>query len=367
MNKATNDWMIRPILIGDSVLASNTPLESLPKGVIAVYREDLVRAAANVTVNATPFIYIAQGTGDPVLGAKKTMPIAPGRVRRWAGQRGVATQLPQISHIGWTGVAGDTVNTLAFDCDRAYSFQFRVISKYIDVYLPLGLNASIVHKTPCCDPCASGDCGNVDAEAEVDKIVAAINADKNLSEWVLAEKVSQGTAPNVQLGIRITGKTPPTFSNPGLPEAFAWSQDAVQFGIFFDNEQSIFDLGLPGDCSSFAVTVTQRPTYAQATGAEILELEKRQGSYLSAPAKYRSMDALTNTRPLTADPSALYDLYELAFLPITSYAFQHTDEMLEEVLIAIKTGQGSVLEDTLNSYFAGSTVRFTTDTVDLNP
>lgn len=206
---------------GQSLLTSGTTAD-LAEGQVGVFKQDYTALAAAPSPSASPYIYIAEGSGNTEFGSFKTSKVYLNKVTSWRGFSADTTGKEQITYVGWDEI-NDTA-TPGVQCDKSYTLVIRVFEHYLrSVYCPY-LQEGVVVKSACCADCST-NCDDLDAMPIFEAFATKINENPRLSQYVSASVVSKlisGSAPTTTFaivlpdpGTHLGGVTDVTASVPG--------------------------------------------------------------------------------------------------------------------------------------------------------
>lgn len=185
---------------GQSLLTSGTTAD-LAEGQVGVFKSDYTALAAAPSVSASPYIYLAEGSGNAEFGSFKTSKVYLNKVTAWRGFSADTTGKEQITYVGWDEI-NDT-STPGVQCDKSYTLIIRVFEHYLrSVYCPY-LQEGVVVKSACCADCSS-NCDDLDSKPIFEEFAKKINENPRLSQYVTASVVSKlisGSEPTTTFAI----------------------------------------------------------------------------------------------------------------------------------------------------------------------
>jgi hypothetical protein len=184
------DFRVPTLIVNSSNTAqavTGTHVSALTSGKIGVFKNDYT-ADTGVTPSASPYIILAQGTGDASLGSIKSPKIFPRNVTKWYGVAAVTSNTQQITYVGYDEV--NDCKTMEVSCENMYRITVRVFSHYLRALFPEGMTRTFVINGGCCGPCAS-DCTALDCKIFADAVVAAMQADSYFTKYIESEVVSK--------------------------------------------------------------------------------------------------------------------------------------------------------------------------------
>lgn len=171
----------------DEALLTSGDTSDLAEGQVGIFDKNFSALAAAPSPATSPYIFIAQGTGDNTVPSFKSSNIFVTRVTAWRGVSADTTTQEQITYVGW-----DEINQgLSPDihCDRSYTVILRIFEHYLQsVYRP-ALQEGVVVKAPCCDDCGT-NCDSLDCSAIFTEFADKINANPRLSPYITASAVT---------------------------------------------------------------------------------------------------------------------------------------------------------------------------------
>lgn len=340
------------VLPAGNTLPTTGSTDALTPGKFGVFTSKYAVATSGNIANQ-PYIYLAQGRVEqvPGLGSKRSDKIKNSALIEWYKVEAKPTSQVQISAIGNTGVAGNT-DTITAKCDESYSVTLRLFSSYIDLGYFNGLTRSFTYQTECCDGCAGGDCESADINALVDYFVATINADPLVSQYILAEKVTQGTDPNVLYGIKLTGKTLNKYGQPCDITAFPYEYDKLRFQTWaYKGADTTQDYLVYDRCEHTPVTVIQESTYPTGSSDEIKLLEMRYNSYQTTYKHLFRWPIWNGAFTSYVVDGTFYDTYYIKFKDLELHTWNDYVDQDEMVILAVPAGQGTPIETLLTAYF----------------
>lgn len=297
----------------DEALLTSGVTSDLAEGQVGIFRNTGAAVIAAPSPAASPYIFIAQGTGDNTVPSFKSSHIFVNRVTAWRGVSADTTSQEQITYVGW-----DEINqTLSPDihCERSYTVIIRIFEHYLQsVYWP-ALQDGVVVKAPCCDDCGT-NCDSLDCSAIFQEFADKINANPRLSPYVTATAVNTLTAgsaattkfglvvpdPGTSLGTvtDITYATSAAGLTPGTNTGVASTSGGAGTGATFD-----VVVGGGGTVTSVAIN-------AAGTGYEIGEVLTIAGTALTGGATPADDIVVTVTETTGAEGdliAAIRDFY----------------------------------------------------------
>ena len=330
--------------------------QDLTAGQFGVFDNKYAVAVAGSIANK-PYIYLAQGrtVEVPGLGTKVSDKVSKLKVTDWYKVTAEPDKLNQITE----------VSDFSIECGKTLSVTLRLHSNYIDTAYFNGLTRSVTIPTPCC-ACGADPCVELDPQATIDLVVAAINADEKLSEFVEASRTGTG-ATSV---LRIVGKDLVALqSNSSNPNTFQFQNDRLWFRVFaYEGAPTSQDDNVYDKCDQVAtVTVIQRATYPHGSSAETKILERRYFSY-QAKNKHIFNDSAYNEYASEVVDGTYYDLFFLKFKHFEDDTWYQGALLDSTVIIAVPTGTNSAIETLLETYlgaaaeYTGTDVTTTTTT-----
>jgi hypothetical protein len=303
---------------------------------------------ATVTAGTIPnqkYVYVAQGRANEYLqGSKRSDKIDKNKIVDWYFVEGNATALPQITEI----------SDFTVGCGEYVTLTLRAHSSYIDTLYFNGFTRSVTVQAPCCD-CGADPCTDVDAEALVDLLIAALNQTApginpdNISFSTFYTFAKVGTGATAKL--RITGKTLTAYGQPCDVAAFPYEYDRMWFNAFiYEGPATTADFIVADACDLVATVVaTQRSSYPAGTSAEIAQLEKDYYSYQAGYLKhlYR-MGGYNYNFESYVTAGAVYDTFYIKYKPAKE---QYTwgDYIIEDATVILAVPQSGGLTDDIQT------------------
>jgi hypothetical protein len=316
---------------------------------LGVYRNDYTVATTG-NIAAAPYIYVAQGraVSVPGLGTKLSDKISKLKVTEWFKVVAEPDKLNQITE----------VSDFTVPCGTSVSVTLRLHSNYIDNAFFNGLTRTVTVLTPCCE-CGADPCVDIDPQATVDLIVAEINSEEFLSQFVTASRTGTGT----DSVLKIVGKDLVTYTGANAdPNAFPYQNDRLSFRVFvYEAPATSQDDVVPDRCETVAtVTVIQRATYIHGSSEEIKILERR---YFSYQAKNKHIYGNNNYNEYQTEvvSGTFYDLYYVKFKLYEDDTWYQGATLDAAVIIAVPTGEGGTLETLLETAFGAAVDKSGTD------
>ncbi len=323
-----------------ATLPTTGSTNNLTAGQLGTFRPDYsVATAANIA--AAKYIYIAQGRSEvvPGLGSKRSDKLFVNKVIDLYKVTGDATANTQITEVsGFNAKCGETL-----------TLTLRLLSQYINVGFFNGLTRSVTVNTPCCD-CGDDPCAEVDVSAIVDDLLAAVNAEPMLSQFITATR--SGTGDDSVLVL--TGKALTVYGNACDLTAFPYQYDAMNFFTYaYRGAETTQDYNVFDACDLFATTeITRNASYPTGTPDQIRQLEK---DYYSYQTTYKSIfssplfnGAFTSN---VSDSVAAYTTLYIRFYDPKNPSY--TDEAAQEsmVIIAAPPTEAAAIQTRLELFF----------------
>jgi hypothetical protein len=317
---------------------------NLTQGQIGVFRPNFaaIDNAAVPTPAQSPYIMLAEGTGDTSLGSFKTSRIYLNKVTAWRGTAfSTSSQEMKV-----TTVPG------SLKCERTYVFTVRIFEHFLhSVFCPY-LQESVMITTPCCDDCA-GDCDNLVPAEYLTEIITKINANPRLSSYVVA---------TVETGnIVLTGKVVEGLTAVDcLPDTVPYLANKVRFKVYAGEAAGSSQLeDIANFCDLWVSTTTQNVVYPVGEGAAIVEMERHFAGYNQPNTSgYRYNIPYYNGDLITfADKTLSYDIYELEYLDPSAEGFEHKTAVPMSIVVAFPSSlsaEADKFETILNTWLANS-------------
>lgn len=239
-----------------------------------------------------------------------------------------------------------TVDDFTVHCGDEFNLSVRIFENYLDaIHNPkIGLVKTwTIPAAPCC-PC-DGDtdpCEVLDPEAMVDQLVALINADNSVKNYIVASKTGTGAT----TALVITGVAQPAEKYNATSTKNPYTDpNVVDFYVYATkNAPTSYDQEVLDKCDSVAtVEVTQNITYPRGSAHEVNTVEKQYYSYQTSKFKHLCDDEDFNVGFVSlVDPTAWYDEYLIKFRnKFGNAAWNPAQEMDNTVRIFVKTGTDS--------------------------
>jgi hypothetical protein len=317
---------------------------TLAEGQIGVFTPSYT-AISNTAVPTpaqSPYIMLAEGTGNASLGSFKTSRIYLNKVTAWRGTAFSTTS----TEMEVTTTPG------SFKCERTYVFTVRIFEHFLQsVYCPY-LQESVMITTPCCEDC-TGDCDNLVATSYIAEIVAAINANVKLNPYVVA------TVDGVT--IVLTGKVVPGLTAVDcLPDSVPYIANKVRFKVYAGEAAGSSQLeDIANFCDIWESETTQDLVYPIGEGVAIAELERHFAGYNQPNTSgyrynipYYNGDLITFT-----DKTLSYDIYELEYLDPSSEGFEQKTAVPMSIVVAFPSSlsaEADKFETIMNTWLANS-------------
>lgn len=333
-----------------STIANSGSTQDLTAGKVGFFKSDY-SFATDLTINASPYFYVAQGRTNTYLqGSKRSDKISGGSVVLTGN---VQTIRPNSSNVTeWYKVAGNaTANTQTtlvsgwnVKCGDVITLTLRAHSSYIDTLYFNGFTRSITVQAPCCD-CGGDPCTQVDYVALVDQIIAQFEAQ---APGINPDNISFNTFyefsqpdPGV---LQIDGKPLTKYGVPCDVAAYPWEYDRMYFRTFvYSGPATTADFIVADSCNIVAeAVVDQISTYPSGTSDEIIQLEKNYYSYQAGYLKhlYR-MAGYNQNFESWVSAGTTYDTYYIKFNEYDKSGYQWGDYIQEDSMVIIAVPQGS--------------------------
>lgn len=320
------------------------------------------QVATTGNIAAAPYIYLAQGRNVvlPGVGTKRSDKIAAKNVVEWYKVPSVQTYSPEIYNI----------NTFTATCGQSITFTFVLHSSYIDTAFFNGLTKSYTVTVPCCN-CGTTPCSDIDIDATLYQLLAAIAADTSQEAYYLGHYLTfqiVGTYPNT--AIQVTTNPLDIYGQPCDVAAYPYEYDRIWLRIFvLPAPYTTQDFEVYNACDQVAnVTLLQRSTYPQGSSAEIAQIEKNFYSY-QAFHKHLFRFAIFDEAFTSEVVSGQY--YDTYVIKCKEYAdnssWQSSVAQDFTDILVVPSGQATTLETLLVDYLGaittyGTTVPTTTST-----
>ena len=317
---------------------------ALVAGQLGVFKPDYtaIDNTAVPTPAQSPYIMLAEGTGDTKLGSFKTSRIYLNKVTAWRGTAFNTTS----TEMEVTTTPG------SFKCESTYVFTVRIFEHFLhSVYCPY-LQESVMITTPCCDDC-SGNCDDLVATSNIAEIVAKINANPRLSPYVVA---SESGGEIILTGLPVAGLT----AVDCLPDSVPYIANKVRFKVYAGEAAGSSQLeDMPNFCDLWVSETTQNVVYPIGEGRAIAEMERHFAGYNQPNTSgYRYNIPYYNGDFITfADKALSYDIYELEYLDPSSEGFEQKTAVPMSIVVAFPSSlsaEADKFETILNTWLANS-------------
>ena len=323
--------------------------ENLVAGKVGIFLNDYTVATAGNVANV-PYIYIAQGRNEPfMVGSKKSDKIAKTHKVEFYKSLGGGTAQNQITE----------VSALSAKCEEEVSVTLRLHSYYIDMAFFNGLTRSVTTKAPCCD-CGGDPCETLDAaghEALIDDLLAKINAEPMLSQYVVATKSGAGLTAKLV----ITGKPVKVDNKVGYEHDLSinpYQKDRLIFRTYVTkNTPTTADFLDTNACEvAGVVAVTQRSTYGpKNSAAEVRQMQEYYHSYQSLHKDLFTNPGYNQTYEDFIDNTKNYNLLYIKFREYEGDDAVAIDgRITETVILAIPTDNNADIETILEAYLGAA-------------
>lgn len=321
--------------VGNTVPVAGST-ENLAAGNTGVFLNDYSLATAANVANAE-YIYIAQGRKEPYLtGSKRSDKIAKGKVIEFYKSIGAHAPLDQITEVTAFGDSGEEI-----------AVTLRLRSYYIDMAFYNGLTRSVIVK--------AGDLTvAAEYEAFIDALVAKINAEAMLKQYVVASKSGVGTAAKLVL----TGKPVKQDNKVGYQtslEVNPFHQDRLVFHTYVTKGTATTADFLQTDAIA-TITLVQRSTFGNKhTAAEIRQMQEYYHSYQNIHKNLFTNPLWNQTYEDFIDDSKIYDLLYIRFRETGGDDSTFVeDSITETVILAIPQGNNADIETILEAYLGAA-------------
>lgn len=328
------------------ILPTTGSTNNLTPGQIGIFLPDY-------TADATPsasaeYIYVAQGRTNTYLqGSKRSDRICNccGKIVEWYKSSGCPYPTVQITEVSnWNVKCGEIVTV-----------TLRAHSSYIDTLYFNGFTRSVTVQAPCCD-CGADPCTQVDYEALVNQIIAALEAS---APGINPDNISFNTfytfsQPSAGV-LQISGKPLTAYGQPCDVAAFPWEFDRMWFRTFvYKGPATTADFIVADACDIVAdAVVVQRSSYPSGSPAEIQQMEKDYYSYQAGYLKhlYRMGGYNYNFESWVDTAVDSYTLYYIKFKPCKNDQWTWGDYITEDamVIIAVPVGDEAGIEAALGA------------------
>jgi hypothetical protein len=327
-----------------TTLAVSGSTSALAEGQIGVFTPSYtaIDNTAVPTPAQSPYIMLAEGTGNASLGSFKTSRIYLNKVTAWRGTAFSTTS----TEMEVTTTPG------SFKCERTYVFTVRIFEHFLhSVFCPY-LQESVMVTTPCCEDC-TGDCDDLVATSYIAEIVAKINANPRLSAYVTAS-VDGST-------IVLTGKVVEGLTAVDcLPDTVPYIANKVRFKVYAGEAAGSSQLeDIANFCDLWVSETTQDVVYPVGEGVAIVEMERHFAGYNQPNTSgYRYNIPYYNGDLITfADKALSYDIYELEYLDPSAEGFEHKTAVPMSIVVAFPSSlsaEADKFETILNTWLANS-------------
>jgi len=327
-----------------TTLAVSGSTSALAEGQIGVFTPSYtaIDNTAVPTPAQSPYIMLAEGTGNASLGSFKTSRIYLNKVTAWRGTAFSTTS----TEMEVTTTPG------SFKCERTYVFTVRIFEHFLhSVFCPY-LQESVMVTTPCCEDC-TGDCDDLVATSYIAEIVAKINANPRLSAYVTAS-VDGST-------IVLTGKVVEGLTAVDcLPDTVPYIANKVRFKVYAGEAAGSSQLeDIANFCDLWVSETTQDVVYPVGEGVAIAEMERHFAGYNQPNTSgYRYNIPYYNGDLITfADKALSYDIYELEYLDPSAEGFEHKTAVPMSIVVAFPSSlsaEADKFETILNTWLANS-------------
>jgi hypothetical protein len=317
---------------------------TLAEGQIGVFTPSYtaIDNTAVPTPAQSPYIMLAEGTGNASLGSFKTSRIYLNKVTAWRGTAFSTTS----TEMEVTTTPG------SFKCERTYVFTVRIFEHFLhSVFCPY-LQESVMVTTPCCEDC-TGDCDDLVATSYIAEIVAKINANPRLSAYVTASVDGET--------IVLTGKVVEGLTAVDcLPDTVPYIANKVRFKVYAGEAAGSSQLeDIANFCDLWVSETTQDVVYPVGEGVAIAEMERHFAGYNQPNTSgYRYNIPYYNGDLITfADKALSYDIYELEYLDPSAEGFEHKTAVPMSIVVAFPSSlsaEADKFETILNTWLANS-------------
>lgn len=319
--------------------------QDLLAGEVGFFGANYVGVSA-ATIAAQPYFYVAQGRDNTYLqGTKRSDKISTANITEWYKVTGCPIPTNQIVEI----------SDFTVQCGEILTLTLRGHSSYLDTLYFNGFTRSVTVQAPCCE-CDGDPCTDVDAEALVDALIIAleaqapgINSDNiHLTQFYTFSK--SGSGANTKLVI--TGVAVTKNGQPCDIAAYPAEYDRLWFNAWvIEGPATTVDFIVYDACEQVAtVTVTQTSNYPTGTAEEIEQLEKNYYSYQAGYLKhlYRTAGYNQNFESHVVAGTS-YDTYYIKFNEVDKSEYKWGDYIVPDstVILAIPTGDAAAFETIL--------------------
>lgn len=329
--------------------------QNLTNGQVGIFAPSGLGTGATPTPTTTKYIKIHQNVGDNKFGTVRTQPIQADKVIRYYAKKAVAP-VAQVVTIGYNGTEGSLP---ALTEGQQLKVSINIFSNKIRRYYGnVGYRRTIT---------IAANCGPKTAEEVADELVAQINntnpnpgdfpTNFELTNFFTAEVIDDAAT---SFGVQLTAILPtdPTFVgyDPTAPHDVEIPTIAIagQYGAV----QDIDDIYYTNLCDALLVTETVAPVSGNGFASEVraLEAESQGFDRLHTVGHMWDQRAQKPGYIFKAVDGVKYDFYYIQF----EYTHQATQNGASpntitepyEVIFAVPTGTGVLLEGVLNSYLA---------------
>jgi hypothetical protein len=373
-------YSYRKVFIGkadgsdDALLATTGTTADLEAGEIGLFDAKTYAAlTAGATFTTNREVILAQGsyhTKDvlalghgPLKESIKSRPIEGSFISSF---RKVASQtaLQHIVAIGYDGVDG--AKDMPMDCGKAYTIRISIKGSPTNRFIQHDLYHDFMIETADCDECADG-CDTAVSfaarEALIDDLVIAINAHESLKNFVLAEKLDDGTV----IGLKLTGAAQETvFGDCSFKPSDHVEEDLVKIIVSqVVNDPMVVGTVAEGSKEAgWEVTELQERRFARGLGENVLRelitfMGYKKEDYFCDPRMRETQDL--NAVTDAVDRTAKYTIYYITYnVPYRNNKTNLYNNEQYEIMVAFKsTIDTSNFEDLINQYIESNGILLT--------
>lgn len=312
-----------------NTLPTTGSTQNLTSQQLGVFLPNYAPATAS-TIGSASYFYIAQGRSiyAPGEGTKRSDRIYPKLVSQWYKVTGQSAATVQITNI----------TDLTAGCNEDITVTLRLFSYYINMAYHGGLTRSVMVTTPCCN-CGSNPCDTLsamDIATVIDELVAAINNDSLLSQFVVAS--ATGTPHDT---IVLTGLPLTVYGLPCDITAYPYLFDRMYFYAFLMNGPELTtDYEITDACNPVGtVTVVQRSGMPKLNSDEVSQLEKNFYPYQASFKHEFSTPGFNGEFDSYVVPGTTYDMYYIKFAEPVDAAYVNSVPQSEAVMLLVPTGE----------------------------
>lgn len=295
-----------------TTLLTSGDTSDLVEGQVGVFDKSFQAVIAAPSPSASPYILIAEGSGDTTLGSFKSSNIYLNRVTAWRGSSPDTSSQEQITYVGWDEINQDLSPDI--HCERSYTVIIRVFDHYLaSVYQPF-LQEGAVVTAPCCDDCGD-ECDSMSCQEIFQELADKLNASPRLSQYVTVEAVStlvSGVAGTTLFGLTL----PDPGTSLGTVVDFTYATSAAGLTPGTNTGEATTSAGA-GTGATFTVvvggggTVTSVALVAAGTGYEVGEVLTIAGTDLTGGASPADDIVITVTETTGAEGELLGSIRDM--------------------------------------------------------